>query len=92
MMTHKRGYSSVILTYAIINISKHIKAPLNVDQHQERARGDYMELKYPRVFRPHKKGARKEGIMLSEASVSLYFECPKKGAEKGQKRGRTGKL
>ena len=22
--------------------------------------------------------------MLSEASISLYFECPKKGAEKGQ--------
>lgn len=37
-----------------------------------------------RVFRPHKKGARKEGIMLSEASISLYFECPKKGAGKGQ--------
>ena len=40
-----------------------------------------------RVFRPHKKGARKEGIMLSEASISLYFECPKKGAEKGQNGG-----
>ena len=45
-MTYERGYSFVILTYAIINISKHIKAPLNVDQHQERARGDYMGLKY----------------------------------------------
>lgn len=22
--------------------------------------------------------------MLSEASISLYFECPKKGAEMGQ--------
>lgn len=32
----------------------------------------------------HKKGTRKEGTMLSEASISLYFECPKKGAEKGQ--------
>ena len=40
-----------------------------------------------RVFLPHKKGARKEGIMLSKASISLYFECPKKGAEKGQNGG-----
>jgi len=25
--------------------------------------------------------------MLSEASISLYFECPKKGAKKGQNGG-----
>ena len=44
-----------------------------------------MELEYSQVFRPHKRG-KKEGIMLSEASISLYFECPKKRGQKGAKR------
>lgn len=39
-----------------------------------------MGLKY--YFPTPYKGARKEGIMLSEASTSLYFERPKKGAER----------
>lgn len=43
-----------------------------------------MELEYFPSFPTPYKGARKEGIMLSEASISLYFECPKKGARKGQ--------
>lgn len=42
------------------NISKHIKAPLNVDQHQERARGDYMELEYfPSFPTPLKRGKKR---------------------------------